>query len=57
MRTATDTCEPPILIADFGTDRLKLMTRTGDTRVLLDSIDGQSLGKVNFVLRDRRDRI
>ena len=46
-----------ILIANFGTDRLERMTRTGDTCLLLDSIDGNSLGKVNFVLRDRRDRI
>ena len=33
------------------------MTRDGDTRVLADSIDGQPVGKVNFVLRDSRDRI
>ena len=46
-----------ILISNFGTDRLELMTRTGATRVLLDRIDGRPLGKVNFVLRDRRDRI
>ena len=46
-----------ILISNFGTDRLERMTRTGETRVLYDSIDGKPLGKVNFVLRDRRDRI
>lgn len=46
-----------ILIANFGTDRLERMTRSGETRVILDSIDGQPLGKVNFVLRDRRNRI
>lgn len=46
-----------ILISNFGADRLERMTRTGETRVMLDSIDGQLLGKVNFVLRDRRDRI
>jgi gluconolactonase len=46
-----------ILIANFGTDRLEHMTRSGETRVLLDSLDGKPLGKVNFVLRDRRDRI
>lgn len=46
-----------ILIANFGTDRLEAMTRSGETRVLLDSIDGKPLGKVNFVLRDSRDRI
>lgn len=46
-----------ILIANFGTDRLEIMTRDGVTRVLHDNIDGKPLGKVNFVLRDSKDRI
>lgn len=46
-----------ILVSNFGTDRLERMTRTGETRTLLDSLDGRPLGKVNFVLRDRKDRI
>jgi gluconolactonase len=46
-----------LLIANFGTDRLERMTRGGETRVLLDSVDGVRLGKVNFVLRDSRDRL
>jgi gluconolactonase len=46
-----------LLIANFGTDRLECMTRQGQTQVLLDRIDGQPLGKTNFVLRDRRDRL
>ena len=46
-----------ILIANFGTDRLERMTRNGVSHALLDSIDGLPIGKVNFVLRDRRDRI
>ncbi len=46
-----------ILIANFGTDVLEVMTREGHTRTLADRIDGQPIGKVNFVLRDRRDRI
>lgn len=46
-----------ILISNFGTDRLEVMTRQGDSRVLYDSIDGQPIGKVNFVLRDGRNRI
>jgi sugar lactone lactonase YvrE len=45
------------LIANFGTDRLEVMTRAGETRVLMDQIDGKPLGKVNFVLRDRRERL
>ncbi|HQD14524.1 MAG TPA: SMP-30/gluconolactonase/LRE family protein [Ottowia sp.] len=46
-----------ILISNFGTDCLEVMTREGDSRVLVDRIDGQPIGKVNFVLRDRKDRI
>ena len=46
-----------ILISNFGTDCLELMTRTGETRILADSIDGEPIGKVNFVLRDSQDRI
>ena len=45
------------LISNFGTDCLELMTRDGRSRVLADTIDGQPIGKVNFVLRDSRDRI
>jgi sugar lactone lactonase YvrE len=45
------------LISNFGTDRLEQMTRTGESRVLADSIDGEAIGKVNFVLRDSKDRI
>ncbi len=46
-----------ILISNFGTDCLELMTRDGVTRTLVDSIDGAPIGKVNFVLRDSKDRI
>ncbi|WP_070156999.1 SMP-30/gluconolactonase/LRE family protein [Sphingobium phenoxybenzoativorans] len=46
-----------ILIANFGTDRLELMSRDGASRVLMESIDGVPLGKVNFVLRDSKGRI
>ncbi|MBU2513867.1 SMP-30/gluconolactonase/LRE family protein [bacterium] len=46
-----------ILISNFGTDCLEVMTREGQTRVLIDSIDGEPIGKVNFVLRDSKDRI
>ena len=46
-----------ILISNFGTDRLEVMKRTGETRVLHDTIDGAPIGKVNFVLRDSKDRI
>lgn len=46
-----------ILISNFGTDRLEAMDRQGHTRTLYDSLDGQPIGKVNFVLRDARNRI
>ena len=46
-----------ILISNFGTDRLEIMDRDGRTRTLIDNIDGQPIGKVNFVLRDTRDRV
>jgi len=46
-----------ILISNFGTDCLEVMTRKGETRVMIDTIDGEPIGKVNFVLRDSRNRI
>lgn len=46
-----------ILISNFGTDRLERMTRDGRTSVMLDTIDGTPIGKVNFVLRDSQGRI
>lgn len=46
-----------IIISNFGTDRLEIMTRDGETRVLVDQIDGEPIGKVNFVLRDSRGRL
>jgi gluconolactonase len=46
-----------ILIANFGTDAIELMTRDGHSRTLYDRIDGVPLGKTNFVLADSRGRI
>ena len=46
-----------ILISNFGTDCLERMKRTGETEVLFDTIDGKEIGKVNFVLRDSKDRL
>lgn len=46
-----------LLISNFGTDCLEIMTRTGESRVLYDSVDGERIGKVNFVIRDSQDRI
>lgn len=46
-----------ILISNFGTDRLERMTRDGHNTVLYDSVNGERIGKVNFVIRDSKDRI
>jgi sugar lactone lactonase YvrE len=46
-----------ILISNFGTDCLEIMSRTGETRVMFDSVNGKEIGKVNFVLRDSRNRL
>src|SRR3984885_13150419 len=45
------------LIANCGTDALERMNRSGESQVLYTQIDGQPLGKVNFVLRDSKDRL
>jgi sugar lactone lactonase YvrE len=46
-----------ILIANFGTNALERMTRTGRSATLYTEIEGKPLGKTNFVLRDSKDRI
>ena len=46
-----------IVIANFGTDAIERMTRNGLSETLCSIIDGQPLGKTNFVLCDRRGRI
>jgi len=46
-----------ILVSNFGTDVLEIMKRDGTTRTLYETIDGEPIGKVNFVLRDKRNRI
>jgi len=46
-----------ILISNFGTDCLEIMTRTGETRIMFDRVEGREIGKVNFVLRDSKNRI
>jgi sugar lactone lactonase YvrE len=46
-----------ILVSNFGTNCLEIMSRDGSSRVLADTIDGEPIGKVNFVLRDSKDRL
>ena len=49
--------EGNFLIANFGTDRLEFMKRDGESRVMVDNIDGRPLGKANFVTRDSKGRL
>lgn len=46
-----------IVVANWGTECVEVMTRDGQVRRLFDHIDGQPLGKANFVARDSRGRI
>jgi sugar lactone lactonase YvrE len=46
-----------LYISNFGTDVLEVMAPDGETTTLYDSIDGEPIGKVNFVLRDSKDRL
>jgi gluconolactonase len=45
------------LIANFGTDAIEYMDRDGKSHMLYTHVDGQPLGKANFVLCDSHDRI
>jgi gluconolactonase len=45
------------VIANFGTNAIELMTRSGESRTLYTGIDGEPLGKTNFVLTDSRGRL
>src|ERR1700744_5900816 len=46
-----------IIIANIGTDRVEYLSRSGESRIVLDSLDGKPMGKVNFVLRDSQERL
>jgi sugar lactone lactonase YvrE len=46
-----------ILIANWGTDSVELMTREGTLRTLYSEIDGRPIGKANFVMRDSKGRV
>lgn len=45
------------IIANWGADHLETMTRDGKMTTILTEIDGKSLGKTNFPLRDSKGRI
>jgi gluconolactonase len=44
------------IIANFGTDAVERMTRDGESTTLYTEIEGQPIGKANFVLADSKDR-
>lgn len=46
-----------IMIANWGTDSVELMTREGTLHTLYSEIDGQPIGKANFVMRDSKGRV
>lgn len=46
-----------IFIANFGRNCLEIMDMSGNRKILHNTIDGQPIGKVNFVLRDSKDRL
>ncbi|MES2264880.1 MAG: SMP-30/gluconolactonase/LRE family protein [Pseudomonadota bacterium] len=46
-----------IMIANWGTDSVDLLSPDGVLKTLYSSIDGQPIGKANFVTRDSRGRI
>lgn len=45
------------IIANFGTDAIERMTRTGESTTLYTEIEGRPIGKANFALADSRGRI
>lgn len=46
-----------IVIANWGTDSVELLTREGTLRTLYSEIDGRPIGKANFVARDSKGRV
>lgn len=51
------TPEGDFIIANWGTDAIERLTRTGELRTLVREIGGQPLGKANFPLRDSAGRL
>lgn len=45
------------IIANFGTDAIERMTRSGESTTLYTEIEGRPVGKANFALADSRGRI
>jgi sugar lactone lactonase YvrE len=46
-----------IMIANWGTDSVEVMSQDGHIRTLYTEIDGRPIGKANFVMRDSKGRV
>jgi gluconolactonase len=46
-----------VIIANFGTNVIEKLSRTGDRQLLFSEIDGRPLGKANFPAIDARGRL
>src|SRR3546814_3747772 len=46
-----------LLVANIGTGVLERTSPDGETRALYDEIEGQPIGKVNFITRASRNRL
>lgn len=46
-----------IMIANWGTDSIEVLTQAGNIRTLYTEIDGRPIGKANFVMRDSKGRV
>lgn len=46
-----------IMIANWGTDSIEVLSQDGQIRTLYTEIDGRPIGKANFVMRDSKGRV
>ncbi len=46
-----------LAVANMGTRRLEVMSKSGEVEVLCDAIEGQALGILNFVLEDKSGQL
>lgn len=51
------TKDKKILIANIGNNCLEMLDLQGNNTTLIETIDGKPIGKVNFVLRDSKNRL
>ncbi|MDN7177069.1 SMP-30/gluconolactonase/LRE family protein [Caballeronia sp. SEWSISQ10-4 2] len=51
------TARGDFVVADIGAGNIYQIDRSGDKKIILDSLDGKRLGAVNFVYLDEKDRL